>query len=47
LLLLPALKLNKTRDKAQAMILFNRASYFPLALLAVVVVKLLIEFMRS
>jgi len=46
-LLLPALKLNKTRDKAQAMILFNRASYFPLALLAVVVIKLLIEFMGS
>jgi 4-hydroxybenzoate polyprenyltransferase len=44
LLLLPALKLNKTRNKAQAMNLFNKASYFPLALLVVVVIKLLIEF---
>jgi 4-hydroxybenzoate polyprenyltransferase len=47
LLLLPALKLNKTRDKTQAMVLFNRASYFPLALLVVVVVKLLIESLSS
>jgi 4-hydroxybenzoate polyprenyltransferase len=47
LLLLPTLKLNRTTDKAQAMVLFNRASYFPLALLAVVVIKLLIEFVRS
>ncbi len=45
LLLLPALKLNKTRDKAQAMVLFNYASYFPLALLVVVVIKLSIELM--
>ena len=47
LLLLPALKLNKTRDKAQAMVLFNHASYFPLALLVVVVIKLSIELMYS
>ncbi len=47
LLLLPALKLNKTRDKAQAMVLFNHASYFPLALLVVVVIKLSIESLRS
>jgi 4-hydroxybenzoate polyprenyltransferase len=47
LLLLPALKLNKTRDKTQAMVFFNRASYFPLALLVVVVVKLLIESLSS
>jgi 4-hydroxybenzoate polyprenyltransferase len=47
LLLLPTLKLNKTRDKDQAMVLFNKASYLPPALLVVVVIKLLIEFMRS
>jgi 4-hydroxybenzoate polyprenyltransferase len=47
LLLVPALKLNKTRDKAQAMVLFNHASYFPLALLVVVVIKLSIESLRS
>ncbi len=45
LLLFPALKLNKTRDKAQAMVLFNKASYFPLAMLVVVVIKLSIELM--
>jgi 4-hydroxybenzoate polyprenyltransferase len=47
LLLLPALKLNKIRDKARAMVLFNKASYFPLALLVVVVIKLAIEPMGS
>ena len=47
LLLLPTLKLNQTRDKARAMVLFNKASYFPLALLVVVVIKLLIESLRS
>jgi 4-hydroxybenzoate polyprenyltransferase len=43
LLLLPALKLNKTGDQARAIALFNSASYFPLALLVVVVIKLPIE----
>jgi 4-hydroxybenzoate polyprenyltransferase len=42
LLLLPALKLNKTRDRADAMSLFNRASYYPLALLGVVLIKIAI-----
>ena len=42
LLLLPALKLNKTRDRADAMALFNRASYYPLALLGIVLVKIFI-----
>jgi 4-hydroxybenzoate polyprenyltransferase len=46
LLLLPALQLNKTREKAQAMVLFNKASYFPPALLAVVVLKLLFNFLN-
>jgi 4-hydroxybenzoate polyprenyltransferase len=47
LLLLPALKLYKTKDQACAMPLFNKASYFPLALLVVVVLKLLVEYVRS
>ena len=47
LLLLPALKLYKTKDRAYAMPLFNNASYYPLALLVVVVLKLLIEYERS
>lgn len=47
LLLLPTIKLNKTRNKSQAMVLFNNASYFPLALLVVVVIKLSIELMGS
>ena len=33
LLLIPVVKLLLTRNKAQAMVLFNRASYFPLTLL--------------
>ena len=47
LLLLPALRLNKTRQKNQAMALFNKASYYPLALLVVVVLKLLVDSVRS
>jgi 4-hydroxybenzoate polyprenyltransferase len=46
LLLLPALQLNKTREKARAMVLFNKASYFPLALLAVVVLSLSFNFLN-
>ncbi|MGD8945352.1 MAG: UbiA family prenyltransferase [Desulfobacterales bacterium] len=42
LLLMPALKLNNSRERTDAMALFNRASYFPLALLLVVLIKLLI-----
>jgi 4-hydroxybenzoate polyprenyltransferase len=42
LLLLPALKLNKTRQPAHAMALFNKASYYPLALLMIVLVKIMI-----
>jgi len=41
LLLLPALKLNKSRQRSHAMALFNRASYYPLALLVIVLVKIL------
>ena len=40
LLLLPALNLNKTRQRAQAMALFNKASYYPLALLVIVLIKI-------
>jgi len=36
LLLIPAFRLFKTRQRSQASILFNRASYYPLALLVVV-----------
>jgi len=42
LLLMPALKLNNSRERTDAMALFNRASYFPLALLLVVLIKLVI-----
>lgn len=41
LLLLPAWKLNKTRDRADALALFNLASYYPLALLGVVLIRIL------
>jgi len=40
LLLLPALKLNKTRQLSHAMALFNKASYYPLAMLVIVLVKI-------
>jgi 4-hydroxybenzoate polyprenyltransferase len=43
LLLLPALKLNKSRQHSHAMALFNKASYYPLALLLIVLVKILIQ----
>ena len=36
LLLLPAYRLYRTKEKLQASLLFNRASYYPLSLLAVV-----------
>jgi 4-hydroxybenzoate polyprenyltransferase len=40
LLLLPALKLTKTRERSHAMVLFNKASYYPLALLLLVLIKI-------
>jgi 4-hydroxybenzoate polyprenyltransferase len=40
LLLLPALKLNKSRSRDHAMALFSKASYYPPALLMVVLVKI-------
>ena len=43
ILVFPALQLNKTRSRSQAMVLFNRASYYPLALLIVVVIKMIIR----
>jgi len=39
-LLLPTIKLYRSEESAHAMILFNKASYYPLALLVVVVIKL-------
>ena len=42
LLLLPALKLNKSRNRSYAMALFNKASYYPPALLMVVVLEIFI-----
>ncbi len=41
LLLLPALKLSKTRKRSHAMALFNKASYYPLALLIIVLIKII------
>jgi 4-hydroxybenzoate polyprenyltransferase len=41
-LLLPTIKLYRSEESSYAMILFNKASYYPLALLAVVAIKLLI-----
>ncbi len=42
LLLLPALRLVEANHRQQAMALFNRASYFPLSVLVVVVVRLVL-----
>jgi len=41
-LLLPTFKLYRTEQSSHAMILFNKASYYPLVLLVVVVIKLMI-----
>jgi 4-hydroxybenzoate polyprenyltransferase len=41
LLLLPALKLYQSRKRSYAMALFNKASYYPAALLMIVLVKLI------
>ena len=41
-LLLPTIRLYRTEESSHAMILFNKASYYPLALLVVVVIKLVI-----
>jgi 4-hydroxybenzoate polyprenyltransferase len=43
LLLLPALKLNKSRQVSHAMALFNKASYYPLALLVIVLIKIFLK----
>lgn len=39
LLLIPAYRLFKTKERLQAMTLFNRASYYPIVLLVVVTIK--------
>ena len=41
LLLLPAYQLLKTKGRQEALILFNRASYYPLSLLAVVIIAIM------
>ena len=45
LLLIPVIKLLQTRDREQAMALFNRASYFPLTLLCLTLVVMVLDFM--
>jgi 4-hydroxybenzoate polyprenyltransferase len=40
-LLIPAHRLYKTRERMYASVLFNRASYYPIALLGVVTIKML------
>jgi 4-hydroxybenzoate polyprenyltransferase len=42
LLLLPALKLYQSRKGSHAMALFNRASYFPAALLVIVLIEIMV-----
>jgi 4-hydroxybenzoate polyprenyltransferase len=41
LLLLPALKLYRSHNRSHAMALFNKASYYPAALLVIVLIKLI------
>jgi 4-hydroxybenzoate polyprenyltransferase len=42
LLLIPALRLSRTKARSDALVLFNKASYYPLTLMVIVVAKLLI-----
>ena len=42
LLLLPALKLYQSRKQSHAMALFNKASYYPAALLVIVLIKMMV-----
>ncbi len=42
LLLLPAVKLFQTLQASDAMALFNKASYYPPALLVIVLIRLMI-----
>jgi 4-hydroxybenzoate polyprenyltransferase len=41
-LLIPAFRLSKTKKRQYALALFNRASYYPLALLVLVIIKIMI-----
>lgn len=41
LLLVPALRLYRTKIRQQALVLFNRASYYPLAVLVIVLISLM------
>jgi 4-hydroxybenzoate polyprenyltransferase len=42
LLLLPALKLYQSYKQSHAMALFNKASYYPAALLVIVLIKMMV-----
>jgi 4-hydroxybenzoate polyprenyltransferase len=42
LLLVPAYRLCRTKERSQALALFNRASYYPIALLATVIITMII-----
>jgi 4-hydroxybenzoate polyprenyltransferase len=42
LLLLPALRIYKTKEHSHAMALFNKASYYPVAMLVVVIIKIFV-----
>jgi len=42
LLLFPAYRLYKTKERIHALVLFNRASYYPLALLVVIIISIII-----
>ncbi len=42
-LLLPARRLYETRDRLDAMALFNKASYYPLAILGIVLFKIILQ----
>ena len=42
LLIVPAFRLQKTKEPRHALVLFNRASFYPLALLALITIRILI-----
>ena len=44
LLLVPALRLYNSKDRADAMALFNKSSYYPLAMLLLVVTRIFLPF---
>jgi 4-hydroxybenzoate polyprenyltransferase len=42
LLILPAFRVHKTKESRHALVLFNRASFYPLALLVLITIRILI-----